>query len=163
MEIDIIDLTDEKYQDLSAVQLALVREAQAKKDEIVYDAEQEKAELFRLMLSNLAVRSSVIADKQLEIDARMEEEVELVRGTLLYQLSYEGIGATGNEYGPYRYPENPDYTLTYSQRFIVVRNYYMAAVEEPNARLQAFAIDFLAREYLGEFYQTLYDLFLSYC
>ena len=39
----------------------------------------------------------------------------------------------------------------------------MAAVEEPNARLQAFAIDFLAREYLGEFYQTLYDLFLSYC
>lgn len=163
MEIDIIDLTDEKYQDLSAVQLALVREAQAKKDEIVYDAEQEKAELFRLMLSNLAVRSSVIADKQLEIDARAEEEVELVRGTLLYQLSYEGIGATGNEYGPYRYPENPDYTLTYSQRFIVVRNYYMAAVEEPNARLQAFAIDFLAREYLGEFYQTLYDLFLSYC
>ncbi len=163
MEIDIIDLTDEKYQDLSAVQLALVREAQAKKDEIVYDAEQEKAELFRLMLSNLAVRSSVIVDKQLEIDARAEEEVELVRGTLLYQLSYEGIGATGNEYGPYRYPENPDYTLTYSQRFIVVRNYYMAAVEEPNARLQAFAIDFLAREYLGEFYQTLYDLFLSYC
>ncbi len=163
MDIDIIDLNDEKYQNLSAVQLALVREAQVKKNEIMYDAQQETEELFRLMLSNLAVRSSVIADKQLEISRRAEEEVDVVRDTLMYQLAYEGIGSTGNEYGPYRYPENPDYTLTYSQRFIVVRNYYMAAVEEPNARLQAFAIDTLAREYLGEFYSTLYDLLLSYC
>ena len=36
-------------------------------------------------------------------------------------------------------------------------------VEDPDARLQAYAMDTLARSYLGEFYQTLYYLLASYC
>ena len=163
MDIDIIDLNDEKYQNLSAVQLALVREAQVKKNEIMYDAQQETEELFRLMLSNRAVRSSVIADKQLEISRRAEEEVDVVRDTLMYQLAYEGIGSTGNEYGPYRYPENPNYNLSPSQRFIVVRSYYMTLTDDAEARLLSYSMDTLARQYLGEFYVTLYDLLAAYC
>ena len=50
-----------------------------------------------------------------------------------------------------------------SQRFLVVRNYYMTITDDPDARLQAYAMDTLAQSYLGEFYATLYDLLASYC
>lgn len=161
--IDIIDLTDEKYQNLSAVQLAMARAAQSKKDKILKDAEEEKGEYFRMMLSNNAVRSTALRDKRAEIDSQAEQEIETVRSDLLYQLAYEGIGQEGNEYGPYRYPENPNYNLAYSQRFLAVRNYYMSATNDADARLQAYAMDTLARSYLGEYYQTLYELLASYC
>ena len=82
---------------------------------------------------------------------------------LLYQLAYEALGSEGDENGPYRYPENPNYNLSPSQRFLVVRNYYMQATDDPDARLQAYAMDTLARQYLGEYYTTLYDLLASYC
>ncbi len=53
--------------------------------------------------------------------------------------------------------------MSYSERFLVVRQYYMDVTSDPNARLKAFGADTLARSYLGEFYQTLYDLLRSYC
>lgn len=86
-----------------------------------------------------------------------------VREDLIHQLAYESLGSEGNDKGPYRYPENPNYNLTYSQRFLVVRAYYMGVTSDADARLQAFAMDSLARSYLGEYYQTLYDLLASYC
>ncbi|MGN0822568.1 MAG: hypothetical protein ACI4NG_02230 [Candidatus Gallimonas sp.] len=163
MVIDIIDLTSDEYSNLSAVQLAMVRAAQAKKDKILADAEERKGELFRLTLSNRTARSTALRDAQAQIDERALAEIETVRSDLKYQIAYEGIAQEGNENGPYRYPENPNYNLTYSQRFLVVRNYYMSATSDPNARLQAYSMDTLAREYLGEFYQTLYELLASYC
>ncbi len=163
MDIDIIDLTDPDYADLSAVQLAMVRAAQAKKNDILAEAEAEKGEIFRLLLSNNVSRSTIRSEREEEIDERAAADIEVVRSDLLYQLAYEGIASEGNEYGPYRYPDNPNYGLAYPQRFLVVRNYYMEATDDPDARLQAFAMDTLAREYLGEFYQTLYELLASYC
>lgn len=163
MEIDIIDLNDEKYRNLSSVQLAMVRAAQSKKNKILAEAEEEKGELFRMMLSNNMARSSALRDKKTEIDRNAQKEIDTVRADLLYQLAYEGIGQEGNEYGPYRYPENPNYNLAYAQRFLAVRNYYMSATEDPSARLQAYSMDSLARSYLGEYYQTLYELLASYC
>lgn len=163
MVIDIIDLSDENYKNLSAVQLAMVRAAQAKKDKILSEADELCGELFRMALSNNAVRSTALRDRLAKERADAQRQVEAVRADLLYQIAYEGIGSEGNEQGPYRYPENPNYNLSYSQRFLVVRNYYMQATDDPNARLQAFAMDTLAKEYLGEFYRTLYELLASYC
>lgn len=163
MEIDIIDLNDPNYQNLSPVQLAMVRAAQTKKNKILAEAEEEKGELFRLLLSNRMARSSALRDRNAEIDEEAEKEIKAVRSDLAYQLAYEGIGQEGDENGPYRYPENPNYNLAYAQRFLVVRNYYMQATDDPAARLQAYSMDSLARIYLGEYYQTLYELFASYC
>lgn len=97
------------------------------------------------------------------IDSEAEAQIEVVKEDLLYQLAYEALGSEGDENGPYRYPENPNYNLSPSQRFLVVRNYYMQATDDPDARLQAYAMDTLARQYLGEYYTTLYDLLASYC
>ncbi len=162
MTIDIIDLSDPQYQDLSPVQLAMVRAAQAKKDSILAKAASEKKELLYILLQNDNARSSVRAQEEDRIAKQAETDVAVVREDLLYQLAYEALGTEGNENGPYRYPENPNYNLTYSQRFLVVRNYYMQVTQDSATRLEAYRADSLARSYLGEFYQTLYDLLASY-
>ncbi len=163
MEIDIIDLTSEEYANLTSVQLAMVRAAQIKKNEILANANQEKREHFFMLVSNRTARSTMNSRYCEEIDARAEEEIAAVRYDLTQQLAYEELFSEGNEYGPYRYPQNPNYNLTYPERFIAVRNYYMELTDDAEARAEAYAMDTLARTYLGEYYQSLYDLLLTYC
>ena len=163
MTIDIIDLTDPDYDDLSSVQLAMVRVAQGKKNEILAEAEEEKAQLKNTLIANNFARSSVYDFAEDRIDEEAAAAVEVVKDDLLYQLAYEALESEGNENGPYRYPENPNYNLMPSQRFLVVREYYMNVTDDPDARLQAYTVDTLARSYLGEYYITLYDLLASYC
>ena len=163
MIIDIIDLTDEEYSDLSAVQMAMVREAQEKKNKILAETEQQKEEYLSMLVSNNTAHNTFYALTKARLDADAEEQIAAVKDDLDYQLAYEALGSEGDENGPYRYPENPNYNLTPSQRFLVVRNYYMQSTEDPAARLAAYAQDTLARQYLGEFYVTLYDLLAAYC
>ena len=163
MTIDIIDLNDPKYSDLSPVQLSMVRVAQAKKDKLLAGAEEEKEEMFEILTSNHFERSTAYNYYTKQVDDDAAAQIEAVREDLILQLAYESLGSEGDENGPYRYPQNPNYNLSYSERFLVVRNYYMEATDDPNARLQAYGMDTLARTYLGEFYQTLYDLLASYC
>lgn len=141
----------------------MVRVAQGKKNDILADAEEEKTRLQDQLIVNNFARSSIFPYAEARVDAEASAQVDAVREDLLYQLAYEALGSEGNEQGPYRYPENPNYNLSASQRFLVVRNYYMQATDDPEARLQAYAMDTLARQYLGEFYATLYDLLASYC
>ena len=163
MTIDIVDLTDEKYADLNAVQMAMVRAAQVKKNEIVAEAEEETASIQRQLVANNFARSYVQVMANARINTAQYKAIEALKEDLDYQLAYESLGSEGNEQGPYRYPENPNYNLTPSQRFLVVREYYMSVTDDPDARLQAYTVDSLARTYLGEYYATLYDLLASYC
>ncbi len=163
MKIDIIDLTDPKYADLSPVQLSMVRAAQSKKDKIVEELNTAVNGMYELLLANWNGRSSAYERETSVLQSKADNDVDAVREDLLYQLAYESIGSEGNENGPYRYPENPNYSLAYSQRFLVVRKYYMDVTTNPQARLEAYGMDTLARAYLGEFYQTLYDMLASYC
>lgn len=162
MTIDIVDLSSEQYKDLSPVQLAMVRAAQARKDTAVQTAEQEKRNILYLMLTNGTARSLTRTLAEQQVDAALETQIEFIREDLNYQLAYEAIGTEGNENGPYRYPDNPNYNLTPAQRFLVVRNYYMNVTQNAEARLTAYSMDSLARTYLGEYYQTLYDILASY-
>lgn len=163
MEIDIIDLTADEYKDLNAVQLSMVRIAQVRKNKILSNAALKKAASIRRLVDNGFVRSTLFTAEQDRIDAEAEAEIEILKNDLINQLAYEQLQSTGNEAGAYAYPSNPNYYLSYSERFLVVRNYYMNRTSDPNARLAAYGADSLAREYLGEYYQTLYDLLASYC
>ena len=163
MQIDIIDLTEPCYSELSPVQLALVRAAQVKKNKLVSAAEERRRKFKNKLVSNHFSHSLVYKLQQSAFDEELEEEVDILREELLYELAYKTTGSEGNELGPYSYPDNPDYSLTSSQRFIVVRQYYMDLTSDPEARLKAYAGDSLARTYLGDFYQTLYDMLQSYC
>jgi len=163
MTIDIIDLTQEPYQNLNATQMAMVRAAQAEKDEITASAAQEKEKLFLTLLEHNVVRNSVLPEQERAIDAEAERKIAVVREDLLYRLVYDIKIDSGNELGQYSYPDNPNFDLSPSQRFIVVRNYYMGLTSDPNSRLSAYAADTFARTYLGDYYSTLYDLLASYC
>ncbi len=163
MTIDIIDLTDPQYSQLNAVQLSMVRAAQGKKDKILAGAQTEKDQLFRKMAANGIARSSAYSYAVQEIDEKAQSDVDVIKQDLLYQIAYENWQWEGNDSGPYRYPQNPNYNLTPSQRFLEVRTYYMSVTSDPDARLRAFEGDTLAKSYLGEFYVTLYDLLASYC
>lgn len=162
MIIDIIDLSDEQFEDLNAVQMAMVRAAQTEKNEILAEAEKEKGEIFKELLTNGTARSTYFDERAEAIDDEADAKVEAVKDDLLYQIAYDLDAGDGNEDGPYRYPENPNYNLSASQRFLVVRSYYMEATDDAEARLEAYAMDSLARTYLGEYYATLYDLLASY-
>ena len=163
MIIEIVDLTDPEYSDLNAVQVAMVREAQQKKNKILARAEEEKTEYLSLLVAGDMARNSFYALTKARVDADAQAEIAAVKEDLDFQLAYEALGSEGNDNGPYRYPENPNYNLVPSQRFLVVRNYYMRLTDDPEARLAAFAADSLARSYLGEFYATLYDMLAAYC
>ena len=162
MIIDIIDLSDEQFSDLNAVQMAMVRAAQAEKNEILAAAAKENGDLFKELLTNGTARSTYFEARSIAIDEEAEAKVEAVKDDLLYQIAYDLDAGDGNEQGPYRYPENPNYNLSASQRFLVVRSYYMDITSDAEARLEAYAMDSLARTYLGEYYATLYDLLASY-
>ncbi len=163
MTIDIVDLTDPEYSDLNAVQMAMVRTAQVKKNEILAKADEEKAEISRRLVANNFARSYVQVMANARITTAANAQIQALKEDLDYQLAYEALESEGNENGPYRYPENPNYNLMPSQRFLVVREYYMNVTDDPDARLQAYTVDTLARSYLGEYYITLYDLLASYC
>ena len=163
MTIDIVDLTDPEYSDLNAVQMAMVRTAQVKKNEILAKADEEKAKISRRLVANNFARSYVQVMANARITTAANAQIQALKEDLDYQLAYEALESEGNENGPYRYPENPNYNLMPSQRFLVVREYYMSVTDDPDARLQAYTVDTLARSYLGEYYITLYDLLASYC
>lgn len=163
MTVDIIDLDDPEWKDLTGLQMSMVYAAQIEKNELIAAGEEQKRQTFYRMLSNNVVRSVARVYYEERIDAETAAKIETVKSDLIRQLRYEALENTGNEAGPYRYPENPNYSLTPSQRFIVVRDYYMSTVHDPDARLKAYSIDTLARAYLGEFYETLYDLLATYC
>lgn len=163
MVIDIIDPSDPAYQNLTALQYAMIRAAQAEKNGIVAAAEAEKEKLLLKLLTNRTARATFYGDYCAAVDADAAAKVDVVREDLLHRLALESLYGDENENGKYRYPENPNYNLNYSQRFLVVRDYYMHVTTDPQARLAAYASDSLARTYLGEFYQTLYDLLATYC
>ncbi len=163
MVIDIIDTSAPEYQNLSQLQYAMIRAAQAEKDAIVAAGEKKKEKVRLKLLTNHVARATTYQCYCAETDAETEQKVDVVREDLLHRLALESLYGDENENGKYRYPENPNYNLDYPQRFLVVRDYYMHVTTNPQARLAAYGADSLARSYLGEYYQTLYDLLASYC
>lgn len=163
MTIDIVDLQDPKYSNLTPVMLAMVREAQKQKNALLASAAAAKKKMFERMVRDNVVHSSTREFEEEAIDKRTQKKIESLKSDLDYQLAYEGLAMEGNEYGPYRYPENPNPNLAPAQRFLAVRQYYMDVTNDANARLQAYSMDELARTYLGDYYRTLYDLLATYC
>lgn len=162
MEVDIIELTDEEYQKLTSVQLSMIYSAQTQKNEILADAAEEKTERLNRLLKQNVARSSLRQDVEAQIDAKAQVKVDAVREDLLYRLAYDKSNTEGNEKGKYSYPENPNYDLSFEQRFLIVRDYYMHYTRSAQTRLELFGNDVFAAEYLGDYYQTLYDLFAYY-
>ena len=63
-----------------------------------------------------------------------------------------GGNGNGNVDAPYRV----DYSLSYVDRYIIVRDYYLT-IPDPRERLEKYRTDMVAFDYLGSYYGTLFN------
>ncbi len=54
-----------------------------------------------------------------------------------------------------------DYTLSYNERYRIVRDYYLS-ITDPAERMALYSADDTARKYLGSYYASLYNVLYSY-
>ena len=158
MEIDIISFTDEQFARLTDEQLIEVKEVQLKKNKLLRNLEKSKTEEKYRLLKNGILNGSAYQKVCAQLQTAYDEEVENLRDGLLFYLRFS---LRPKEEVEEESPYVVDYSLTYEERIQVVRNYYETAYADAAARLEAFAKDEVALNYLGEYYAPLYEIYYA--
>ena len=160
MEFDIIELTEEELKKLNTAQMQLLRTAQKKKNALVHKAEREY-EAFREKVMTAGLKnSSLLNDKKSRLDADVEYECSIIIDDLLYNMELRKpmmSGGNGADDPGYLV----DYSLSYNERYVIVRDYYLA-IKDPDERMALYAADEVAKKYLGTYYKTLYNVLATY-
>lgn len=160
MEFDIIELTGEELEKLSTIQTQLLRTAQKNKNELRYKLEQDMQLFEKLILTNDTYHSSLIADKRAELEKDFDYKVAVLKEQLEYAMElnepYPDRGDVDEETGYI-----VDYTLSYTDRYVIVRDYYLS-IEDPVERMALYSADEVAKKYLGSYYSTLYNVLSTY-
>ena len=163
MEFDIIDITEEEVKGLAVVQQKLLRTAQQKKNELQHKLDQQIEEYRWLLYINGTHKSSLLNSVEDELLEEFEYQVEILREQLLFNMNlkeptHEGeTGGSGSDTSGYVV----DYELSYLERYIEVRDYYLA-IPDPDERIALLAADEVAQDYLGTFYNTLFNYLVSF-
>ncbi len=157
MVIDIISYTDEQFAALSLSKIEEVRSAQLKKNALEAKLAKELETLKRKLIDQGIYHSSILEKKTTELTTACENEVEIIRESLLFYLQFvrdEGDAGSQSEI-----PYPVDYSLSEEDRMIAVRSYYETTYTVAAERFNAFKKDEFARSYLGELYAPLYHYF----
>lgn len=162
MIFDIVDITDEEADLLTTVQKKLLRTAQQKKNEMVRKKEKQLAEL-KLMVNSANMQNScVYVQSAEEIENDYQRDLAVLVEQLQFNMSLREptsdgeTGDSGNDSSGYIV----DYELSYLERYISVRDYYLA-IEDPDERIALLQADTVAQEYLGTYYSVLYDYLVT--
>lgn len=167
MTFDIIELTDDELYALSTVQMRLLRTAQKEKDELVYQLARDKQTFYNIILANGMLNSSLYEDKCDELDDEYERQLAILQDDLIYNMSLNVPTADDDNPGGGTGGDDPavgyivDYSLSYLDRYQIVRNYYMS-ISDPAERLAAYSADTIAQNYLSQYYNTLYNVLAQY-
>ena len=162
MTFDIINITEEEVELLSTVQKKLLRTAQQKKNELYRKLQNELYELRLMVNSNGVDNSSIYAQTAKELQSDYDTEIEILTEQLQFNMSLKepsNDGETGDS-GTDNTGYVVDYELSYLERYIIVRDYYLA-IEDPAERIALYQADEVAMKYLGTYYNTLFDYLLS--
>ena len=163
MNFDIIDISSEEAEKLETVQLKLLRTAQQKKNELEQKLKVQLDEYKCMTYTNGVQFSSLYEDFEKKTTAEYERQVEVLREQLIFNMSLkepthdDETGGSGSDDTGYLV----DYELSYIERYIQVRDYYMA-IEDPNERLALYRADKVAMKYLGSYYNSLYDYLIQF-
>lgn len=160
MEFDIISVTDEYLDSLSTVQMQLLRTAQKNKNSLKHKMEQDLALFKKLLYTNGMAVSSLYAQKKTELEEEFDYQVDILVEQLLYALEMNEPYPDSGEYDDST-GYIVDYTLSYTERYIIVRDYYLA-IEDPAERMSLYTNDEVAKKYLGSYYTTLYNVLYTY-
>ena len=156
MTIDIITYTDMQFAELSEEQLLEVREAQLKKNKLLENLAKNLQKEKERLVKNGIFTSNVWNLLQEKLTEECEAEVTTLREALLFYLRFSSHATTEEEKNS---PYVVDYSLSYEDRLTIVKNYYEATYTDPIVRYNEFLADPVARQYLGELYAPLHDVF----
>ena len=164
MQFDIIDITEDRLKELSVVQMKMLRTAQQKKDELVRKFEKELNRFRAVVFTSGMKNSTLIEDKDRELRDELGYQTALLADNLIYNMSLNepsNGGDIGGDGGDEEAGYIVDYTLTYNERYIIVRDYYLA-ITDPDERMALYAADETAKKYLSSYYTTLYNVLATY-
>ena len=164
MQFDIIPVTGTEVGKLSTAQLRLLRDAQNKKNELLIKAERELKAFSRSVMGAGMAYSSLIESKRRELDEEVWRKCAVIADDLLFDISAigqssEGGGGSGGDAPQTEY--RVDYSLSYSERYVIVRDYYLR-IKDVSERMTKYASDEVAKKYLGTYYKTLYNVLATY-
>lgn len=163
MLYDIIEISEEELKKLTAVQLKMLRTAQQKKDELIHKAELDMKMFRSIVMTAGMARSTLIDDKKAELDGEVQYKCAILADNLIYNMSLNeppdgnGGGGDGDESAGYIV----DYSLSYNERYVIVRDYYLS-IADSNERMALYSADETAKKYLSSYYTTLYDVLATY-
>lgn len=164
MTFDIIDISDEEVEALSVIQLKLLRTAQKTKDEWQRKFEAEMETYRKLLYSQNMEYSTLYQDEYDALNAKLQQDIDILREQLQFNMSLgepttpdDMGGSDGDESAGYPV----DYSLSYIERYVLVRDYYMS-ISDPNERLALYTSDDTARRYLNSYYTTLYNYLVQF-
>lgn len=160
MQFDVVTVSEAELKNFTAVQMQLLRTAQKSKDELVHKMQKELALFKKLVYTDDMKESSLLSQKQAELQAELNYQLAIIVEQYEYgmQLSEPVI------------PENPDvtkvgylvdYSLPYTDRYSIVREYYLS-IKDPTERMNLYAADSVAKDYLSSYYRTLFNVLYSY-
>lgn len=164
MTYDIINLTETEIKALTVVQTKMLRTAQQKKDELYYKAEKELESYRAIVFTSGMKNSNLIEMKERELQDDLDFQTARLADNLIYNMSLNEP-TTGEDLGGDGGDESAgyivDYTLTYNERYVIVRDYYLA-ISDPDERMALYAEDEVAKQYLASYYSTLYNVLATY-
>lgn len=155
MLIDIVSYTPTQLASLSLSAIREIRSAQLKKNkmlrQLLKDVKKERNSLVKRGIFDSCIWEKIQAELEEECNARIEE----LRQALLFYLEYN-ISKTEEDL---QLPYEVDYSLSFDERYLQIKNYYLSTYTDAEERFIAFNKDEFAPLYLGELYSTLYDEF----
>ncbi|HBN13243.1 MAG TPA: hypothetical protein DD415_06480 [Clostridiales bacterium] len=164
MNFDVIEISEEQLKGLSVVQMKMLRTAQQKKDSLYRKAEDD-LEVFRVLFLSAGMKNSnLYEDKKAELYSDRDYETAVLADNLIYNLSLNepsGGGDTGDTGGDEQAGYIVDYSLTYNERYVIVRDYYLA-IPDSAERMALYTADDVAKRYLSGYYTTLYNVLATY-
>lgn len=164
MLFDVISLTQEQLGKLSVVQMKMLRTAQQKKNELVRKAKKDMSIFRRIVMTAGMKHSSLLSDKKAELDEEVAYKCAIIADNLIYNMSLNepsGGGDAGDSGGNEEAGYIVDYTLSYNERYVIVRDYYLA-IADRDERMALYAADEVAKRYLSSYYGTLYNVLATY-
>lgn len=160
MTFDIIELEEGELESFSAVQVQLLRTAQKKKNELAHKLESDLQLFKELILGNGMVNSTLYEQKKEELKTEFEYQVGILKEQLLYSLEINEPYPDGDD-DQEMVGYIVDYTLSYTDRYAIVREYYLA-IDDPALRMKLYADDDVAKRYLSSYYSVLYNVLYNY-
>ena len=152
MIIDVLEYTDEAFSTLKKKDQLKVKEAQLKKNAMERTLHKKMSEEKARLVKNGTFLSANFDAFCARLQAEYADELEYLRDALTYDLLYKEKNKD-ELVAPYLI----DFTLSEQKRMEIVKAYYMQAYTDPAARLDAFQKDAVAKEYLEDSYNSLYD------